>query len=209
MCFFSHNFGHLLRPLELVPAPRERVVPTEWQVRAVLGYCMSRAKVIPTQAPQYRQHALISDFLDLAHLSIREQAALATNWIKDRPELLKLQNLALATMTGPTLSSFAENFDCRRPVRHWQMRVFGRRATFDPSRESIGTWRGFSPHMAVLRRHFLPSARNAGSLPIENMGRPVHRAPDTVRCTDGRRCGDASRSHVKTRQFSLKKRRRC
>ena len=101
-----HTFGYLLRPLELVPASRERVVPTEWQVRAVLRDCMSRAKVIPTQAPQYRQHALISDFLDLAHLSIREEAALATNWIKDRPEGLKLQNLALATMTGPTLSSF-------------------------------------------------------------------------------------------------------
>ena len=29
--------GNLLRPLELVPASRERVVPTEWQVRTVLG----------------------------------------------------------------------------------------------------------------------------------------------------------------------------
>ena len=81
-----HNFGKLLPPLELVPASRERVVPTEWQVRTVLGDCISRARVIPVQAPQYRQHALISDFLDLAHLSIQEEAALATNWIKDRPE---------------------------------------------------------------------------------------------------------------------------
>ena len=35
-----HNFGNLLRPLELVPAWRERVVPTEWQVRTVLGDCL-------------------------------------------------------------------------------------------------------------------------------------------------------------------------
>ena len=83
--------------------------PTEWQVRTVLGNCISRAKVISIQAPQYRQHALISDFLDLAILSIREEAALATNWTKDRPEGLKLQNLALATMTGPAMSSLPKH----------------------------------------------------------------------------------------------------
>ena len=60
--------------------------------------------MIPVQAPQYRQYALISDCLDLAYLNIREEAALATNWIKYRPEGLKLQNLALSTMTGPVLS---------------------------------------------------------------------------------------------------------
>ena len=32
-----HNLGNLLRSLELVPASRERVVPTEWQARTVLG----------------------------------------------------------------------------------------------------------------------------------------------------------------------------
>ena len=53
------------------------------------------------RAPQNRQYALISDFLDLAKLSIREEAALATNWIKGRPEGLKLENLAVATLTGP------------------------------------------------------------------------------------------------------------
>ena len=61
---------------------------------------MSRANVIPTQAPQCRQYA---------HLSMREEAALATNWINDRPEGLKLQNLALATMTGPVMSSSSKN----------------------------------------------------------------------------------------------------
>ena len=93
-------FCHHSQPLEFVPASRERVIPTEWQVRAFLGDCKSKAQVISIQAPQYRQHALISNFLDLANLSIQEEAALATNWIKDRPEGLKLQNLASATMTG-------------------------------------------------------------------------------------------------------------
>ena len=88
--WISHNLGNLLRPLELVPASRERVVPKEWQVRTVLGDCMSKAKVISIQAPHYRQYALFSDFLDLANLSIREGAALATSWIKDRPEGLPL-----------------------------------------------------------------------------------------------------------------------
>ena len=69
-----HNFGNLLQPLEFVPASREHVFPTEWQVRAVLGDCISRAKVISVRAPQYQQYALISDFLDLAK-------SLATNWI--------------------------------------------------------------------------------------------------------------------------------
>ena len=86
-----------------------RVVPTEWQVRTVLGDCISKAKVVPLQAPQYRQRALISDFPDLAHLSIREEAALAMNWIKDRPEGLKLQNVAFSTMTGPAARSQPQN----------------------------------------------------------------------------------------------------
>ena len=76
------------------------MVPTEWQVRSVLGDCISKAKVISIQTPQYRQSALISDFLDISHLSTREEATLATNWIKDRTEGMKLQNLALATITA-------------------------------------------------------------------------------------------------------------
>ena len=38
------KFGKFLRLLELVPASREHVVPTEWQVRTVLGDCISKAK---------------------------------------------------------------------------------------------------------------------------------------------------------------------
>ena len=103
------NFGILLRPLELIPSSREHVVPMEWQVRSVLGDCVSKAKMISIQAPQCRQYALISDFLDLASLSIQEEAALATNWIKDRPEGLKLENLAFANMTGPLVRSQPKN----------------------------------------------------------------------------------------------------
>ena len=42
---------------------------------------------------------------------------MVTNWIKDPPEGLKLQNLALATFTGPALRSYPENYD-RRCAQH-------------------------------------------------------------------------------------------
>ena len=100
-----HNLGTLLRPLEIIPVSRERVVLAEWQVRTILGACISKAKVITVQSPQYRLHALICDFLDLANLSVEEEAALATNWIDDRLEGLKLQNFASATMAGPVMNS--------------------------------------------------------------------------------------------------------
>ena len=64
--------------------------------------------MISIQAPQCRQFALISDVLDLAKSSIREEAILATNWIKKRPEGMKLQNIALATITGPALRSYPQ-----------------------------------------------------------------------------------------------------
>ena len=59
-----HNLGNLLRAPESIPVSRERAVPTEWQVRTILGDCISKAWVITVQAPQYRQRALISDFLE-------------------------------------------------------------------------------------------------------------------------------------------------
>ena len=107
--FFLHNFGNLLRPLESIPASRERVVPTEWKVRTILGDYISKARVITARAPQYRQYAWISDSLELANLSVQEEAALATNRIDDRPEGWKLQNLAF--------EQFTEKSDCERPAR--------------------------------------------------------------------------------------------
>ena len=69
----------------------------------------TKAKVTSIRAPQHRQYMLISNFPDLAHLSIREEATLANNWSKDRPESLKLQNLALATIPGPASRSYPKN----------------------------------------------------------------------------------------------------
>ena len=37
------------------------------------------------------------------------------------------------------------------------MPIFGLRETVDPSRESFGNFKDFFPHVAVLRRHFLPN----------------------------------------------------
>ena len=147
----------MLQPLESTPASRERMVPTEWQVRAVLGDCISKAKVITVQAPQYRQYALVSDFLDLAHLSFQEEAALPTNWIKDPPEGMKLQNLALATMAGPVCSSSPRNLTADVQYNLNKCESLG------PEQQFILHWnpsalaRTISPHKAVLRRHLLPN----------------------------------------------------
>ena len=65
--------------------------------------------MIPAPALQHRQHALICDFLDHALLSLQEEAALATSWIKDRLEGLKLQILALAIRTCRSTCSLPEN----------------------------------------------------------------------------------------------------
>ena len=120
-----------------------------WHVRTVFGDCTSRAKVLPAQAP--RQYALISDFLNLAHLMMQEEATSATTWIKDGPEGLKLQKLALATRK-PIYRQSTGNSICRRPLQNQQMRIFGLRNTIgfhgNPSA------RDFSPHMTGLRRYF-------------------------------------------------------
>ena len=77
------------------------------------------AKVIRVQGPQHRHYELSSDLLDLAHLTTREEATLATIWIKDRPEGLKLQTLALATNHDrPSCAQSTEKYDCKCPVRH-------------------------------------------------------------------------------------------
>ena len=48
---FLHTFDNLLKPLEFVPASRKHLVPTAWQVRSVLGDCVSKARMISMQAP--------------------------------------------------------------------------------------------------------------------------------------------------------------
>ena len=54
----------------------------------------------------------------------------------------------------PSLAQLSKNYDQRRSARSQDMRVIGLRETIYPSRESIGNCKGFSPHMAVLRRFF-------------------------------------------------------
>ena len=100
--------------------------------------------------------ALISDFLDLAHLSIQEEAALATNWIKDRPKGLKLQNLALASMTVPVLSSLPQNLtaDVQYAINNCESLGPGQQLIFHGNPSAFA--KDFSP-MAVFRRHFLPN----------------------------------------------------
>ena len=113
--------------------------------------------MISIQAPQYLQYALISDFLDIANLSVQEEAALATNWIKDRPDELKLQNLAVATMTGPAVRSFPENMnaDIQHAMNKFEFLGSGKQLILHGNPKAIA--RDFSAHMAVLRRLFLPN----------------------------------------------------
>ena len=113
--------------------------------------------MISIQAPQYQQYALITDFLDLANLSIPEEAALATNWINDRPEGLKLQNLALATMTGPGVRSFPENMNAniQHAMNKCEFLGSGKQWILHGNPPAIA--RDFPAHVAVLRRLFLPN----------------------------------------------------
>ena len=100
------------------------------------------------------QCALISDFLDLAHLSIQEEAALATNWIKDRPDGLKQQNLTLATRTGRSTGSLPEHLtaDVHCAINKFE---------FDhPSRESIGNCKGFFSAYGSASTSFFPNVHS-------------------------------------------------
>ena len=92
-------------------------------------------------------------FLDLAHLSLQEEAALATNWIDDRPEEPRVSH-----HDRPSVAQFTEKSDCRRPARNKQMRIFGPRETIDPSQESIGNCTGLLPVYGRLSTSFLSNA---------------------------------------------------
>ena len=112
------------------------------------------ARVITVQAPQYRQHALISDFLDLANLSMQEEATLATTWINDRPEGLTLQRVASATMAKPWMSRSPNNLtaDVQHAINKSESLGSGKQLILHWNPSEIA--RDFSPHVAVLRRHF-------------------------------------------------------
>ena len=94
-------------------------------------------KVISTRAPQYRQHALISDFLDLAKLSIQEEAALATSWIKG----FTLQNLALATMTGQAVRSQSNiTADVKHAINKCEALGSGKQSIIHGNPSAIARW---------------------------------------------------------------------
>ena len=129
--------------------------PTERQVRTIIGDCTSKARVITIRAPQYRQYALISDFLDLANLSVQEEAALATSWIKDRPEGLRLQSLALATMAGPMMSNLPKKLtvDIHYAINKCESWGSGKQLILHGNPSAIAA--NISPHVAVLSTSFL------------------------------------------------------
>ena len=102
-----------------------------------------QGKIGSVRSPQYRQYALISDFLDLAKLSIREEAALATNWIKDGPEGFEASEPRVGHHDVPGVEQFTAKSGCRHPARHSQMRVLGLGETINPSLEFISTCKGF------------------------------------------------------------------
>ena len=136
---------------------REHLVRTEWQVRTVLGDC-----TYPRQKwHQFERHSigktrsLISDFLDFSNLSIREEAALARNRIKDRPEGLKLQNLTLANWISPAVRSQLKiiTADVLHAINSCESLGSGKQLILHGNSSAIA--KEFSPHMAVLRCHFL------------------------------------------------------
>ena len=118
---------------------------------------MSRAKVIPAQAPQNRQCALISDFLVLANLGIQCEAPFPTKWIKERPEVLKLRNLTLATRKGRSTGNLPENLTADVHYAINECESLGSRKQLILHGNPSGIARDFSQHMTVLRRHFLPN----------------------------------------------------
>ena len=79
---------------------------------------------------------------------------MASNWIKNRPEELKIQNLALATTTGPAMSSLPKNTTADVQHAIFKCESFGsvKQLMLHGNPSAIAA--DFSPHMAVLRRHF-------------------------------------------------------
>ena len=113
--------------------------------------------MISIQAPQYRQFAQISDVLDLAKSSIREEAILATSWIKDRPKGMKLQNPALATITGPALRSYPKNTTAhvQHALEKCESLDSGKQLILHGNPSAIA--KDYSPQVSVLRCLFLPN----------------------------------------------------
>ena len=81
---------------------------------------------------------------------------MVTNWIKNRPEGLQIQDLAFASMTGAAMSNLPKKFtaDVQHAIDKCESLGSGKRLILHRNPPAIA--QDFSPHMAVLRRHFLP-----------------------------------------------------
>ena len=152
-----HSLGNILRPLELPPASLERVVPTERQVRTVLGDCISRAKVIPAQAPQYGHCALISDFLDLANFEHRRRRRSSIGHELDQGPTRRVEAAepCVGNQDGPIYRQFTEKnltADVHYASNKCESLGSGRQLILH--RNPSATGRDFSPQSAEPR-HFL------------------------------------------------------
>ena len=81
------------------------------------------------------------------------------NWIKDRPEGLTLQNLALATMTGSVISSLPKNMtaDVQYAINKCESLDSGKQLILHGNPSAMA--QDCSPHLAVLRGQLLPNVQ--------------------------------------------------
>ena len=108
-----------------------------------------RAKVISIQAPQYRQYALISGFLDFANLSIREEGSIGHE-LDQGPGRVEASEPCLGHYDRPRCKQSTEKCDCR--FNTCESLGSGRQLIFHGNPSAIA--RAFSAQMAVFRRHF-------------------------------------------------------
>ena len=113
--------------------------------------------MISIQSPQCRHLTLINNFLDLVNLSVREEAILATNWIKDRPDGLKASEPCIGHYDRPNDEQFTENMsaDVQYAITKCESLGSGKRVTLYGNPSAIA--QDFFPHMPFLRRQFLPN----------------------------------------------------
>ena len=104
---FSQNLGNLLRGSCTMASTH-----SSWRMQ------IKSKSDSAAQAPPYRQYARISNFLDLANLSTQEEAALATNWIKDPIRRVEATEPYVGHQDGPISWQFTEKSNCRRPPRN-------------------------------------------------------------------------------------------
>ena len=151
-CFiiFAISYNHL----SFVPASRERVVPTNWQVRAISWRPYVQGK---------------SDFNSSATVSaICADQGLPGSWKFEHTKgsnigheldqgptwRLKLQILVLITITGPAIRSYPKNTTANVQHALEKCESLGSRKLLSLHGNPSAIARDFSPHISVFRRHF-------------------------------------------------------